>query len=167
MSRLRRLETTGKIFFVTCNVAQGVESLSPPERNLLLKAISEARQRLHFLLFAYVVMPNHWHGLILPAPRQTIGAVLHAIKRTSALRVNRRRGTTGSLWQARFFEGFLRRVRDFSEAVAYIHTNPVRDGFTSELTSWPWSSYGDFTGRKESALPVDSINLPLAGSRRI
>ncbi|MFQ5663014.1 MAG: transposase [Terriglobia bacterium] len=167
MSRLRRLETTGKIFFVTCNVGKDVNSLSPPERDLLLTTIGQARQRLHFRLFAYVVMPNHWHALILPAPEQTIGAVMHTIKRTSALHLNSRRGTTGSLWQARFFDRFLRRVKDFNEAVDYIHTNPVRDGFTSEPGSWPWSSYGGFAGRQQLLLPVDRINLPLDATQRI
>lgn len=167
MSRLRRLETTGKIFFVTCNVAKSVKPLSAAERDLLLIIIGETRQRLHFRLFAYVVMPSHWHALILPAQGQTISAVMHAIKRNSALQINSHRGKTGSLWQARFFDRFLRRVADFHEAVTYIHTNPVRDSFTSELVSWPWSSYGNFVGARGSSLTVDRIELPADESQRI
>lgn len=167
MFRLRRLETTGKIFFVTCNIAKGVKSLAPRERVLLLTVMREVREGLRFQLFAYAVMPNHWHALILPAPGQTISRVMHTIKRLSALRLNRARGSSRSVWQARFFDRFLRRVKDFHEAVEYIHTNPVRDHFTSEPAAWRWSSYRAFAGHKRLLLPVDHLNLPLDESWRI
>jgi len=167
MSPLRRLETTGKIFFVTCNIAKGVRSLSPGERDVLLMTIAEARQQLHSPIFAYVVLPHHWHALILPAPHQTISAVMHAIKRQSALRVNSRRGTSGTLWQGRFFDRFLRKVGEFEEAVDYIHANPLRDRFASDPASWPWSSYSALTGSPNPLLPIDSIELPADEHRRI
>ncbi len=166
MSRLRRLETTGKIFFVTCNVATGIKQLSPSEQDIFLASLAEARDRLKFRLFAYVVMPSHWHALILPAPAQTISAVVHAIKRISALRLNSRRGMSGPFWQGRFYDTFMRKVRDFRETLEYIHTNPVRDGFRLHPASWRWSSYpGYATGR--APVSIDAIELPLDPSHRI
>jgi len=112
-------------------------------------------------------MPNHWHALILPAPRQTISTVMHTIKRTSAVQLNQRRGTKGRLWQGRFFDRFVRKVKDFREALEYIHSNPVRDGFVAEPAAWPWSSCGDYGGDKPAPVPVDPIELPLDENQRM
>jgi putative transposase len=160
MSRLRRPVRTGKIFFVTCNLARHVSPLSPRERDLFLEVLAEVRDRLRFRLFAYVVMPTHWHALILPAPEQSISCILHSIKRRSALCINGERRQAGPLWQARFFDRFLRRVADFHEAASYIHTNPGRDGFVSDDSEWPWSSYEQFLGRSHHGLRADTIQLP-------
>lgn len=167
MSRLRRLETTNKIFFVTCDVHKGATPLSAPERDLFLTALAETRGRLKFRLLAYVVMPNHWHALILPAPEQTISDAMHAIKRLSALRINKRRKTSGMLWQARFYDSFMRKVKDFRETLEYIHTNPVRDGFVSDAARWPWSSYKQLLTGRGSYLPVDYLELPLDLNHRL
>jgi hypothetical protein len=42
--------------------------------------------------------------------------------------INRRRGTSGELWQPRFFDRALRTVQEYSEKVEYIHLNPVKAG---------------------------------------
>lgn len=167
VSRLRRLVTTGKIFFVTCNVKKGVKQLSPSERNLFLAAVAEARAKHKFRLLAYVVMPTHWHALLLPAPEKTIGDIMHAIKRLSAFHINKRRGTSGSLWQARFYDSFARKVKDFGAALEYIHTNPVRDGFVSDPARWPWSSYAQLVTGKNSFPAVDRLELPLDPEYRL
>jgi len=160
MSRLRRLVTTEKIFFVTCNALPELASLTDAERSLFLTCLGKARQRLSFRLFAYVIMPNHWHALIRPAPRRSISSVMHSIKRNSALVFNRRRQRAGPFWQGRYYESFLRKVRDFHEALDYIHTNPVRDGFVRTPEVWPWSSYRQYAGRERSQLSVDLLVLP-------
>ena len=167
MSRLRRLEITGKIFFITCNVKQKTKTLSPNERTLLLRVTGDLRVRWGFRLFAYGVLPSHWHALIEPAPQHTISGVLHEIKRVSALQINRRRGATGPLWQARFYDRFLRRARDFRETFAYIHANPVRDGFVRHPGAWPWSSYRCYFGGGACLLAVDPIDVPLDDRARI
>lgn len=161
MSRLRRLETREKIFFVTCNLLPRVARLDRAERTRFLQVLKSVRRRLGFRLFAYVAMPSHWHALIQPAPQQSISSVLHSIKRNSALLLNRRRQTTGPLWQRRFFDSFLRKVRDFHEALDYIHSNPVRDGFVRLPEAWAWSSYCQYFGEGSWELSVDPLVLPL------
>lgn len=112
-------------------------------------------------------MPTHWHGLILPAPEQTISDIMHSIKRLSALELNRRRGTTGAFWQRRFFDSFVRRVGDVHDTIEYIHTNPVRDGFVSDAARWPWSSFPQFLGRTDLQLVADVLELPLDPKHRV
>ena len=132
-----------------------------------MRTIGESRQRLRFRLMAYVVMPNHWHALILPAPGQSISDILHDIKRVSALRFNRRRRRSGPFWQSRYFDSFMRTVQDYRDTLEYIHSNPVRDGFVRDHARWPWSSYRQYLGEVGSVLPIDHLELPLDPKHRL
>ena len=64
MSRLRRIEQQDRIFFVTSNLARGVPNLSETERDLVLNSLGETRTAHKFLLFGYVVMPDHVHAVL-------------------------------------------------------------------------------------------------------
>ena len=61
----------------------------------------------------------------------------------------------------------MRKVRDVGEALDYIHTNPVRDGFVSDAALWPWSSYRQIVLGGEPLLSVDRLELPLDPNQRI
>ena len=67
MSRLRRLFVSGKIFFITCNLAPTRLPLVDADFTCLADAIRGVRTRRNFLFTGYVFMPDHWHALIAPA----------------------------------------------------------------------------------------------------
>ncbi len=69
---------------------------------LLKQVLYETRQRYGFLLVAFVVMPNHFHAVIVPRAGDTISQVMRFIKGTYARRHNLRYGSTGAFWQPRF-----------------------------------------------------------------
>ncbi|HEX4003396.1 MAG TPA: hypothetical protein VHX36_12165 [Candidatus Acidoferrales bacterium] len=68
MSRLHWIEISGRYFFVTTNLARGAPKLIPEERNICLDQLDLSRTTLGFSLFAYVIMPDHAHLLVAPAP---------------------------------------------------------------------------------------------------
>jgi hypothetical protein len=47
------------------------------------------------------------------------------------------------------------------EKIDYIHTNPVQRGLVTRPEDWPWSSYGDYAGLRQGALPIDREFLPV------
>ena len=60
-------------------------------RDVFTDCLSTARDRHAFSLFAWVVMPNHVHLLVMPKDaEQTVATVLRAIKQPVAQRVIRR-----------------------------------------------------------------------------
>jgi len=93
---------------------------------------------------------------------------LRDFKRSSAHRVALAGKRTGPLWQARYFDHILRRVRDFSEKLDYIHRNPVEAGLVAASTDWHWSSVlacvdtndTHASPRQSAPIPVDPISLP-------
>ena len=126
-------------------------------KEVLCRAIDEARKSAGFLLFAYVVMIDHLH--LLTSRPSTTSDVLRVLKGLTArrvidyLRVNnylaslaklahqvRERNYKHSLWQTEknvlpiFSEGM------FMEKLNYIHLNPVRAGLSERAPDYHWSS---------------------------
>lgn len=98
--------------------------------------------RPNVYLDAFVVMPNHWHGLLeirypwpplsepeavdTPAARLwpgSLGAIVGQIKSMATKRI-RASGETGFAWQTRFYDRILRATDHLDRVRAYIRNNP-------------------------------------------
>ena len=155
VSRLRRIEQQDRIFFVTSNLARGAADLSPIERDLVLNSLSETRTTHGFLLFGYVVMPDHIHALFAVIA-SSLAEIMHQWKASTARSVQKLRGKHGPLWQARYFDFICRRTRDVANKLDYIHENPVMAGLVSRADEWRWSSAG-FYAKTRAPLVVPDI----------
>lgn len=93
-------------------------------------------QQLHpFLLFAFVVMPDHCHFLMnVPSPN-SISTVMQQFKSGVSHNIG-----IGPIWQSRYHM----RIPDSTEAAKrYIHANPVVAGLAKSENDYPWSSASD------------------------
>jgi REP element-mobilizing transposase RayT len=93
----------------------------------------------HVILDAFVVMPNHIHGMIVlddtavgaglkPAPtkRHGLSEIVRAFKTFSARRINIARNTQGiPFWQRNYYEHIIRNERSYMAIRDYIFNNPV------------------------------------------
>ena len=167
VSRLRRLFTSGKIFFVTCNVHPTRPAFQKEEFEILARAFDRVRQRRGFLVGGYVFMPDHWHALIYPAPDDTLPRLMGALKIASSQRVNRARATQGEFWQLRYFDHAIRTVKEYRDAMQYMHFNPVKKGLARKPEEWPWSSFHSYGGPGPVHLNVDALDLPAEETARL
>lgn len=124
MSHVHRLRNTDRIFFVTVNLRRQVAPFDSDEYALLVGALEGSRRRLGFLLCGYVLMPDHWHALIWTGYPLTISKVIHDVKKVSARRLHRRRGTEDPLGQHQFWHRFVRQTKEYHDRLAYMHLNP-------------------------------------------
>jgi REP-associated tyrosine transposase len=167
MSRLRRPWVTGKIFFVTCNLLRTRTNMTERDFQALADAVRRVRERRRFLLPAYVFMPDHWHMLIVPAPSDSLPNIMNALKAAAARGVNEMRNSSGPVWQARYFDRAVRDVKEFHEAVRYMHLNPVGKALAEKPEHWPWSSFHSFGGPGPVMLEVDRLDLPTDQTARL
>ncbi|MCL5671215.1 MAG: hypothetical protein M1423_07975 [Acidobacteria bacterium] len=58
MSRVHRLQTSDRIFFIAVNLRRALAPLREEEFGRVAAAINESRRRLGFLLCGYVLMPT-------------------------------------------------------------------------------------------------------------
>ncbi len=142
----------------------------------LADSLDKARQKLEFLLWAYVFMPEHVHLVVYPKQpvydiriiRQRIKEPVgrkavkdlrahapHWLPRITVQRGNRLERRS---WQAG--GGFDRNVIEphtLFAMIEYIHANPVRRGLVSRAEDWRWSSAGWFEGK--NSLRPDTVEL--------
>ena len=97
------------------------------------------KHRSNFELDAWVIMPNHVHGILIihsdkdietaTTPSrimaQSLGAVIAQIKSISTKRIWAS-GQTSFAWQTRFYDRILRNDRALQAARTYIAHNPSR-----------------------------------------
>jgi REP element-mobilizing transposase RayT len=102
--------------------------------------------RSHVSLDTFVVMPNHFHGIIaiIPTGRGTtrrtptterfgkpvacsLPTIIRAFKSATTKRINEMRGTPGQpLWQRNYYEHIIRSEGELMNARDYIVMNPLR-----------------------------------------
>ena len=95
----------------------------PEVRKYLVDAI-DYYDNERYLVYAYVIMPNHVHMLVSVAPGYELNALIASIKRYSAVGINRHTGRTGRLWQDEPFDTIIRSSDHYRHTVAYIRENP-------------------------------------------
>jgi len=132
----------------------------------LAEAIRGARGRRAFLFTGYVFMPDHWHPLTVLAENDTLPQVMDAVKVASMRRINSRRRRRGALWQPRYFDEIIWTVKQYKDALRYMHFNPVERGLVSRPEDWPWSSFRCFGGGGEVPLEIDRLELPFDDDAR-
>jgi putative transposase len=146
----------------------------------LIDALSMARERLHFDIWAYVIMSEHVHVLLYPhQPDYSISRILEAIKlpvtrhaknyllhnAPEALNQMCDRQPNGHnayrFWQRG--GGYDRNLFEpdaIHSEIEYIHNNPVRRGLVEKAEQWRWSSAGWYAGITDVMLMPDVESLP-------
>lgn len=121
---------------------------------LRLPACAELVQNtlLHFdcqryRLMAWCVMPNHVHALLQIWHGHPLGRILHSWKSHSARQINTLLGRAGPLWQADYFDTFMRDDDHLQAEATYIEWNPVKAKLVRHAHEWPWSSAARSAGR--------------------
>ncbi len=90
-------------------------------------------------VWGYCLMPNHVHLILVPPSEDSLRATLAPVHRAHGLRINRRKGWRGHLWQERF-HSFAMDEAHLMSAARYVERNPVRAGLVRQPEGWRWSS---------------------------
>jgi REP-associated tyrosine transposase len=90
-------------------------------------------------IWAWCLMPNHVHLILVPAREDGLRAALGEAHRRYTNRVNTREGWRGHLWQGRF-SSFPMDESWLLACARYVELNPVRAGLVARPEEWRWSS---------------------------
>ena len=104
-------------------------------RDLLAESSARARTKV----WAYCLMPNHVHIILVPADEDGLRRTFADLHRRYTGFINARARTTGHLWQGRFGSGVMDEAHPLN-AVRYVSLNPVRARLVKRARSWAWSS---------------------------
>lgn len=89
-----------------------------------------------YQLYAWVVMPNHVHVLCRQTSGWQLSTIVQSWKSFTAHAINKHLGRTGTLWQADYFDRWIRNDNHFLSVAYYIEHNPVTAGLCKSPSDW-------------------------------
>ena len=101
--------------------------------------LAEGCRAASVAVWAYCLMPNHVHLILVPSDEDGLRAALGEAHRRYTRRVNEREGWRGYLWQGRF-ASFPMDEPYLLACARYVELNPVRAGLVQRAREWRFSS---------------------------
>jgi putative transposase len=115
-----------------------------PDYAAFLRLLREALARHPTRLFAFCLMPTHWHFVVWPERDGELTAFLRWLTLTHAVRWHTHYHTLGSghLYQGRFKSFPVASDDRLYAVLRYVERNPVRANLAARAEDWRWSSLG-------------------------
>ena len=85
----------------------------------------------------WVLMPDHWHGLVELGEHDDLSLVMNRFKAVSTKALVEE-GCVKPVWARGFHDHALRQEEDVMSAARYIVANPVRAGMVHRALNYPY-----------------------------
>ncbi len=155
MPRPMRKEFAGARYHVTAR-GNGRKAiyLSPADYRRFLCQLQEALRRDGVVLYAYVLMPNHYH-LLVETPRGNLNAFMRRLNTAYALYFRYKHRWPGHVFQGRYGAKLVGGDEYLLRVTRYVHLNPVRtramsgrepETIKKTLRGYEWSSGRGYAG---------------------
>ncbi len=159
MSRPLRVEFPGALYHV---MSRGVASISTFEddadRIKFLGCLRELIQLGQLIVFAFVLMLNHFH-LLCETPEGRLSHHMQWLLEKYTCHFNRRYERSGHLWRARYKAILVENGDYLFHCSRYIHLNPVKTRICAMPQDYRWSSYRRYLGLTDDFDWVDTSRI--------
>jgi putative transposase len=163
MPRFARVVVPGEPYHVTHRGNhRGDVFFCEEDREIYLAMLADASERYRLDIWAWCLMTNHVHLLVVPRERTSLALGIGKPHMRYSRRINTPRGWTGHLWANRFHSSILDGEHLWN-AVRYVEQNPLRAGLVSRCEEWPWSSaraHCGLLGEERDPLLSDTSPFP-------
>ena len=161
MVAYRRNRVAGGTYFFTVTLHDRASRRLVEYMDELRVVIRDVMRERPYRIDAMVVMPDHLHAVWTLPPGDTDYAGRWRLIKSRFARsmvragVNLGRNKKGEydLWQRRYWEHTVRDERDFERHVDYIHYNPVKHGWVTQVHDWPYSTFHRYV--RQGIYPID------------
>jgi putative transposase len=175
MARALRIQYPGAFYHVTCRGNQRRNIfLDDDDRYHFLKMLAESLDIYGVVLYAYVLMPNHFH-LVIETVRANLSEFMRRFNVCYTGWFNYHHGSYGHLFQGRYKAFLVDADQYFLEISRYVHLNPVRSRKTRQstyqskwtfLNKYRWSSMPGYTNaRRRNDFVNYTMILDMVGGR--
>src|SRR5579863_2769327 len=134
---MRLAPQESRTYFVTAVTAQRRSLFQvTATAELLERTLLDYHGQGKFLLHAFVIMPDHFHALITPAPDVSLEKAMQFIKGGFSFRLKSKL----DVWMRSFNESQISTEEKFMSCVRYVEENPVRKGLVAAAGEYAFSS---------------------------
>jgi REP element-mobilizing transposase RayT len=137
--RKGRHSQAGGIYLVTFITAQRRQVFLQPE--LAIAACRTFRSSItaeHASLLCWVLMPDHFHGLVQLGDEASLSRCVQRLKSRSAKACHHAQTGSIPVWDRAFHDHAVRREEDVRALARYVIANPLRAGLVDNVLSYPY-----------------------------
>lgn len=146
MARAPRIEYAGAAYHV---INRGVERRTifavPRDHDVFLNICERLKERHKVSLWAYCLMPNHYH-LFLRTALPNLSRFMKELNGGYGKKYNGRCRRIGPVFQGRYRALLVQGSEYALDVARYIHMNPVKAGLVGRPEDYRWSSYRECVG---------------------
>jgi REP-associated tyrosine transposase len=136
--RQGRASIPGQIYLLTTTTHHRQRLFVDPERaRIASRVIHLPSTWSDAYLLAWVLMPDHWHGL-LQLGNEPLARVMNRFKGNLTRALNPSLAVSRRIWDRSFHDHALRADEDVRQAARYIVTNPIRAGLAKSALGYPY-----------------------------
>ncbi|MDD3803727.1 MAG: transposase [bacterium] len=140
MPRTGRIEIENTFYHVICRGQRKDKIfLCDDDMECFVTLLKKTLKRTDIELFAFCLMPNHYH-LLLKRNKDKIEKFLRIINTRYAIYFNNKYGFSGHVFQDRAKSFVVLSEKYLYTIVIYIHGNPSRKGFVKDPCDYKYSS---------------------------
>ena len=138
--RLHRLKDVSITFFITKSLHPKKPVLNREATEVIVSAFAFAVQSQRIHLWAFVVMPDHWHSLFALRDPWTLPKFMHDLMIYVGAKTSKLLSGFETSWQDGYYDTVIKTARQFEYVAYYIEQNPVVKGLAERPEQWDGSS---------------------------
>lgn len=156
MARQPRIHFPGALYHVIAHGNRGQKIFLQDEDYRLYRGfMREYKKQCRFILYAYILMPDHIH-ILLEVDDTPLARLMQSLQMRYSRNFNLNYNKKGHLFQGRYQAIICEKDAYLHELATYIHLNGVRSGLVSDPAQYQWSSYHVYIAEEKSDNLVDT-----------
>lgn len=150
-------------FYHVFNRGINKQEIFPSEEDytFFLKKLKKLKEKYDHSLYAYCLMPNHFH-LSIHTRKTPISTIMSSLSTSYSMYFNKKYKHYGPVFQNRFKSILIENDSYFMQLSRYIYLNPVKAGLIKNPLFYKYSSIREAVG-KESLFLLDQDIIRLIG----
>lgn len=154
----RRISKTGIYHVVLRGINKQRIFEDDEDYKKFLYKLKDCKKKSGYELYAYCLMNNHVH-LLIKEGYEELGTIFRRIGASYVYWYNWKYNRRGHLFQDRYKREIVEGTRYFLTVVRYIHQNPLKAGIVKEIKDYAWSSFREYTEKKEMCSTSFALDL--------
>lgn len=147
MPRRARVVIEGAVAHLSNRFARGEASFAfAADAERFVEPVRQARHRDGLTVLAWCLMSNRYHLAVRIGP-VPLGRTMGVLQSRFAADLNRRRRSSGPVWQSRYKAKIVSDERHLLQLIAYVLKNPVRAGLVRDAAEHDLCGHRELLGK--------------------
>lgn len=125
------------------------------DKSKFINEILNTKEKYHYELYAFVIMPNHVH-VVIRDKEFNLPSIMNSLQTRYVSYFNKKYERVGHLFQDRYFNKIIEDENYFKSTIRYIHKNPEK-AHIAKRENYEWSSYNEYINNDNSIVDIDTF----------